>query len=199
MTWSRGTLADFMGDHVVYRNLEPVDTQLDGLRAIWREVGLDHYHVPRKTSAAYAAAMMRFVAQAQTVRGVSQPIARILFVGDTLMNDGTAARNVAEYLPMMGFIGADRPAQPAEQHVDDRLMIANRWTMLDDYRQWLADAAFACDERTVMLLIDLDKTSLGARGRNDHVIDAARVAAVERTMVGALGDAVRPRSVQSRL
>lgn len=187
MSWRRGTLADFMGDRVVYRNLEPVDDQIDGLSAVWEQVGLDHYYVPRKTSEAYAAAMMAFVAQAQQARGIAQPIARILFVGDTLMNDGTAARNVGAYLPMMGFIGADRTAQPAVKRIEDRLLIANRWSMLHDYRSWVQESAFACDEQTVML-IDLDKTSLGARGRNDHVIDTARLAAVERTMVGALGE-----------
>ena len=44
------------------------------------------------------------------------------------------------------------------------------------------------DENTAVIL-DLDKTTLGARGRNDHVIDAARVAAVRLTVGALLGDA----------
>jgi hypothetical protein len=42
------------------------------------------------------------------------------------------------------------------------------------------------DERTAVIL-DLDKTTLGARGRNDQVINAARVEAVRRTVDELLG------------
>jgi hypothetical protein len=38
------------------------------------------------------------------------------------------------------------------------------------------------------VILDLDKTTLGARGRNDHVINAARVEAVRRTVDELLGD-----------
>ena len=187
MTWPRGALADFMGDSLVYRSLEPMDRRIAGLKDTWQGIGLDHYFVPRKTTLAYATALLRFLQQAQQARGVTSPLVRALFVGDTAMNDGTAARNVGQYLPMMGFIGADRLAHPARQEIQDRLLLANRWEMLGDYVAWISDAGFGCDEQTV-LLIDLDKTSLGARGRNDHVIDSARVQAVKRTMVDALGD-----------
>ncbi|MCD6520187.1 MAG: hypothetical protein J7M05_09735 [Anaerolineae bacterium] len=187
MTWKRGTLADFLGDLVVYRNLEPMDARLPGLRASWAEIGLDHYYIPRKTSPDYAAALIFFLRRAQQLRGVAQPLERLLFIGDTLMNDGTAARNVGKYLQLMGFIGADRLAEPAEAQIKGDLMVANRWRALAEFVGWVEGAGFACDERTA-LLIDLDKTSLGARGRNDKVIDAARLQAVQRTMRAALGE-----------
>jgi hypothetical protein len=43
------------------------------------------------------------------------------------------------------------------------------------------------DER-VAVIVDLDKTALGARGRNDRVIDGARVEAVRRTVGDLLGE-----------
>jgi hypothetical protein len=175
-----------MGDRVVYRNLEPMDEQISGLRESWREVGLDHYYVPRKTTPEYAAALNLFVKSAQRTRG-QLPVERALFIGDTLMNDGTAARNLSAYQPVMGFIGADRLDEPISVEIKDDLMIANRWSALGDYVDWVRRSGFACDDRTV-LLIDLDKTSLGARGRNDKVIDTARVQAVQRTMRSALGE-----------
>ncbi|MBC7234953.1 MAG: hypothetical protein H5T69_03865 [Chloroflexi bacterium] len=187
MTWKRGTLADLMADWVVYRNMEPMDPRVAGLRASWAEMGLDHYYVPRKTTPEYAAVLYHILRQVQWARGVASPLERLLFIGDTLMNDGTAARNMARYLPLMGFIGADRLAEEPKYTFDGELMIANRWEHLDDYVRWVRCADFPCDERTA-LLIDLDKTSLGARGRNDKVIDAARVAAVRQTMQDALGD-----------
>lgn len=186
MSWRKGVLADLFQDLVVYRNLEPMDESVLGLRASWKEIGLGEYRVPRKTEPAYARVLMHYLAQAQSMRG-QLSLQRMLFIGDTLMNDGTAARNMARYLPLQGFIGSDRLAQEREVRLEGDLMVANRWAALGDYLQWLEQEGFPCDERTA-LLIDLDKTSLGARGRNDHVINAARVSAVERTMQQALGE-----------
>jgi len=188
MTWRRAALADVIGDAIVYRNLEPVHPNVPGLRGAWSTYGLDHYYVPRKTSPAYAGALFRFLQLFQQERGVTAPLRDLLFVGDTLMNDGTAARNLGQYLPMMGFIGADRPAEPARIELQGDLMVANRWAALGEFLARVRAAGVPLDEGTALLL-DLDKTCLGARGRNDGVIDAARVAAVQHTMRSTLGDA----------
>jgi hypothetical protein len=188
MTWQRGTLAELVGDAIVYRNLEPVYPDVPGLRAAWSTYGLDHYYVPRKTSPAYAGALFRFLQLFQRARGVTAPLRDLLFVGDTLMNDGTAARNLGWHLPMLGFIGADRLAEPARIEVQGDLMVANRWAALGQFLARVRSAGVRPDEGTALLL-DLDKTCLGARGRNDRVIDGARVAAVQHTMRSTLGDA----------
>ena len=102
---------------------------------------------------------------------------------------------------MLGFIGADRLQQEAKIEWQGPLMLANRWRALTDFVEWVQREGVPGDERTA-LLIDLDKTSLGARGRNDKVIDNARVRAVERTMQTALGeqfDAQAFRVVYDRL
>ena len=52
------------------------------------------------------------------------------------------------------------------------------------------------DEATAVI-VDLDKTAVGARGRNDHVIDQARVEAVRRTVGDLLGDEFDPESFQT--
>ncbi|MEN6479816.1 MAG: hypothetical protein ABFD20_09285 [Anaerolineales bacterium] len=186
MSWPRGTLADLFGDNVVYRNLEPQDARLAGLAAIWSTLGLESAAVPRKTTPEYARALQCFISQAQALRGLP-PLERLLFIGDTAMNDGTAARNLGRYWPMRGFIGADRLREAPKVELDGDLMLANRWSALGEFARWMADEGYVGDERTA-LLIDLDKTSLGARGRNDRVIDAARVAAIQRTLSAALGD-----------
>jgi hypothetical protein len=46
------------------------------------------------------------------------------------------------------------------------------------------------------VVIDLDKTAIGARGRNGHTIDAARVRAVHVTVAGILGEAFDPAAFQ---
>ncbi len=193
-------MADFLGDRLTYRNLAPVDPALPGLADIWSEIGLDTCRVPRKTEPAYAAAIYHYLRAAQTRRG-SPPLKRLLFVGDTPMNDGAAARNLGRYLPMRGFIGADRPDEGRQVVLEDRLMLANRWRALTDFTDWVQQDGFIFDEETA-LLVDLDKTALGARGRNDSVIDRARVDAIRLTVEELLGgdfDEAAFRTVYDRL
>ena len=90
---------------------------------------------------------------------------------------------------MRGFIGADRMAQPAVAEWQDDLMMANRWAALGDWLPQVQAAGLPLDEGTALLL-DVDKTCIGARGRNDRLIDAARVAAIRRTMEAALDGAL---------
>jgi hypothetical protein len=160
---------------------------LQGLYAAWAEIGLDHYYVPRKTAPEYALVLVHYLREAQRARGIVAPLERLMFIGDTLMLDGSAARNLGQHLTLRGFIGADRPQQPAQRELQGELMVANRWAALADFVAWVDEAGFASDERTVLLL-DLDKTSLGPRGRNDKVIDNARVEAIQLTMRAALGE-----------
>lgn len=198
--YARKTLADFLGDRVVYRNLDPSDPALPRLADIWQEIGLDTFRVPRKTEPTYAAAIYRFLQAAQAQRGLP-PLERLLFVGDTPMNDGTAAKNLGAYLPMRGFIGTERLAEPATITHEGPLMLANRWQALANFLDWVQTEGFIFDQRTA-LLIDLDKTTLGARGRNDKAIDRARVTAVRLTVEELLGgdfDEAAFRSVYDRL
>ncbi len=181
----KANLASVLDDRVAYRNLEPMAPALPGLRAAWQEIGLDAYRIPRKTEPDYARVLIHFIQLAQAQRG-SAPLERLLFIGDTPMNDAQAARNLGKWLPMRGFIGADRLSQPAQTTVEDGLMLANRWDALASWLQWLRDEGVVIDERTALLL-DIDKTLMGARGRNDHVIDLARVSAIAATMRAALG------------
>jgi hypothetical protein len=74
--------------------------------------------------------------------------------------------------------------------------VANRWAELSGFRQYCRDQSFAVDERTAVI-VDLDKTALGARGRNDEVIDQARVEAVRQTVGALLGDDFDPDAFQA--
>ncbi len=183
--YPRKTMADFLGDRVFYRNLHPADPALPSLADIWQEIGLDSFRVPRKTEPIYAAAAIRFLQAAQAQRG-QPPLERFLFVGDTPMNDGTVAKNMGQYLPMRGFIGADKLSQSKTVNIEGPLMLANRWQALVDFLDWTQSEGFTFDERTALVL-DLDKTTLGPRGRNDKVIDRARVTAVRLTVEELLG------------
>ena len=104
-------LADFLDDRVIYRSLAPADLALPRLADVWGQITQESLRIPRKTEPIYAAAVTRFMQAAQQRRG-APPLEQLLFVGDTPMNDGTAAKNLGGHLPMRGFIGADRLKEP---------------------------------------------------------------------------------------
>lgn len=190
MEIKRACLADFLGDWVTFRNLEPADGRLRGLTAIRRRLGLRGGQIPRKTEPSFAVVITNFLRQAQALREVGVPLTRLLYVGDTRMNDGTAIANLSRHLLIRGFIGTDRLSEPKRVTVEREsgLMVANRWTALADFVDYAAKEGFA-PRPDLAVLVDLDKTALGARGRNDGAVDRARIDAVQRTVAEALGDA----------
>ncbi len=174
----RASLHDFLGDFVVYRNLEPADRRL-------RPPQVAGGTVPRKAEPAYAQTILHLLEQAQALRS-DQRLERFIYIGDTAMNDGQAIRNLGQHLPIYGFIGQERLEERVKVRVENGIMLANRWAALADFIRFLQEEGFIFDETTAAL-IDLDKTAFGARGRNSQVIDAARVEAVRRTVKEVLG------------
>ena len=183
--FERSSIYDILGDLVVYRNLEPVDGRLRGLRRIWAEAELEAYRIPRKGEPAYARVVLHLLRQAQALR-CSEPLRRLLYIGDTRMNDGMTIASLRAHLPVRGFIATERPEEPERVEVSEGVMYANRWAALAGFVDFLDEEGFPLDEGTAAI-VDLDKTAFGARGRNSHVIDAARVEAVRRTVEEVLG------------
>lgn len=180
------TLSAFLGDRVVYRNLEPADTRLQGLQALWPDIGLPAYRIPRKTEPEYAQLLARILRQARALKGGGE-LAQVLYVGDTEHNDGTAFRNLkaATGWPGYAFIAREKPTQSPETHVDQDWYVANRWSALPAFGAFVRDQGIPVDRNTAVVF-DLDKTSIGARGRNDKVIDQARLDGVKQTVAGLL-------------
>ncbi len=186
--FGRGRLSEFLGDRVIYRNLEPCDPRIPGLPALRAQAGLADGVIPRKNEPEYArvvAGMIRQTAKAE--------IRRLLFVGDTRHLDVNAFHNIclAGDWPGAVFIGTDSEAAPKTQisalDASRTLYEANRWSALAGFAAWCSGNGFQVDEHSAVL-IDLDKTAVGARGRNGHVIDRMRQTAVRQTVEGMLGD-----------
>ncbi|TEU13727.1 MAG: hypothetical protein E3J21_17970 [Anaerolineales bacterium] len=182
----RANLYATLGDFVVYRNLEPADERLRGLPEIWPEIGLSSCRIPRKLEPDYATTVVHFLGQAQALRLPNHPLKRLLYIGDTVMNDGTAIANLGQHKPILGVICTERPGEAKKVNVNQGVMTANRWGALRDFVPFVTEEGFPLDEE-MAAIIDLDKTAMGARGRNDGAIDAARVEAVRRTMAEVLG------------
>lgn len=188
-------LGDFWGDFIVYRNLTPADKCLPTLGDLRDELNLAAGIVPRKNEGEYARVVVKILQQARKLTAPGAEIRRIIFLGDTRLLDSTAFANIcaAGNWPGVAFIGAES-ATPQSVELEmmtggQVLYLSNRWSALDGaFREFVASQGFPVDEQTA-LLVDMDKTALGARGRNDSVIDNARVQAVEETVAELLGKA----------
>ncbi len=181
-------LTAFLGNLIVYRNLEPVDRSLPRFAESAAAIGLPDGRVPRKTEMEYARVVAHIIGEAAKASGRRWP-SRLLAVGDTRLNDGTAFRNLQTVTGWEGAaaICAEKPAVAASlEEAEPGLFLANRWPLLEAFDRLLGDRGLAAGEETVAV-IDLDKTAIGARGRNDRVIDEARLDGVRATAVSLLG------------
>jgi hypothetical protein len=183
------SLHETLGDFIVYRNLVPADPRLPSFGDLRGPLGLESKSLPRKAEPEYGRVLAEMLRQARQVEISEGSIERIVYVGDTRLNDGTAFRNLcaAGGWPGWAFIGADRLADPASTEVGPSLYLANRWSALPGFLSFLEQEGFALNEETAVV-VDVDKTAIGARGRNDKVIDEARVEGVKRTVADLLGD-----------
>jgi hypothetical protein len=192
--YGRTRLSAFLGDRVVYRNLIPLDRRLPSLAELAGKVGLAPDVTPRKSEPDYARVIVEILRRAIRLDAPGASIKKLVFVGDTRLNDSTAFANICAAGDWSGyaFIAAEDEktaaidiAQPGMNAV---LYFSNRWASLFDFDAYIAQQDFVIDEQTAVI-VDLDKTALGARGRNAHVIDLARRSAVRDTVSGLLGDA----------
>jgi hypothetical protein len=191
-SYGRTTVSEFLGDSIVFRGLEPADPRLLGLAALQPALSLQLGQVPRKNEADYARVVVSILNQACKLEAPHAVLQRLIFVGDTRLSDGTAFVNMCQVSgwPGIAFIGSEN-SQPAKvellpQEGGGSLYLSNRWSGLADFDRYCSGHGFPVDERTAVV-VDLDKTTLGARGRNAQVIDAARVRAVRETVAALMG------------
>jgi hypothetical protein len=182
------SLHEIMGDLIVYRNLIPADPRLPSVDALRDDLGLGDRPLPRKAEREYGRVVAEMLRRARALDLPGTTVQRLVYIGDTRLNDGTAFRNLcaAGEWPGWCFIGRDTMSQPAQVEVEGNLYVANRWSALPDFLRYVEAQGLALDEATA-LVIDIDKTAIGARGRNDGVIDEARVEGVRRTVADLLG------------
>ena len=197
-TYGKSTVAEFLGDFIVFRNLIPMDKRLPSLKQLRPELNLAENETPRKHELVYAQVIAALLKAAQKLQNPNAEIKRLLFVGDTRMSDGNAFDNICQAMGWQGiiFIGSENNAPVQFESLatvgGQTMLLSNRWSALSvneefNLRQFCAAHQFPINENTAVI-IDLDKTALAARGRNAHVIDQARVQAVQDTVATILGE-----------
>jgi hypothetical protein len=201
-TIGKSALNEFLGDFVVYRNLAPVDNRLPSLGTLREELGLPPGLVPRKSEPEYARVVAAILKRARELTAPGVDIRRVVFLGDTRLLDANAFSNICKAggWPGIAFIGSENTSDAKivveTSEGGQKLFLSNRWAALDgahaaamgvqSFQGFCTENGFEIDAHTA-LLIDIDKTALGARGRNAATIDNARVQAVFETVADLLG------------
>ena len=186
---TKASLFDLVGDLVIFRDLDPVDLRLPRFAEAAAAIGVTGAARPRKHEPAYAQMMTWYLRRARALDAPDTQLTEIVYLGDTAMADGNAFRNLRTAGGWRGwaFIGAEKDEELAVSEKDG-VYQANRWSALAEFASWLLHQGAVLDARTAVI-VDIDKTALGARGRNDGAIDRARVTAIEITAAEALGPA----------
>ncbi|WP_298816590.1 hypothetical protein [Chloroflexus sp.] len=183
---ARATIADLTDDRVIYRDLQPCDPALPGIATLRTVLGLPANVTPRKRDMAYAHVILALARAAQALRN-GLPLTTVVVIGDT-DNDRLLTvhlQRVGE-VAAYGFIGVDRPVAPATLEWVDGVASATRWALA---HQWAAElTAQGVDWSRTAVLIDIDKTLLGPRGRSDGAIDDARAEAAVIVATELLGN-----------
>lgn len=190
--YGKASVSEFLEDFIVYRNLVPMDKRLPSMADICKKLGLSLENIPRKTTKEYARIMTVLLSEARSITLPGASIERVIFIGDTRMNDGTAFSNICQAGSWKGmaFIGSEKKESEkwvVEDLENELIFSSNRWTALSKFEDETRKRSFSIDKHTA-ILIDLDKTALGARGRNDKVIDRARVQAAKIVAENLLGN-----------
>lgn len=184
------SLSEFLDDRFVYRDLQPVDPGYQGYSQCARLFGLDPMEIPRKTDRSYSKVAVWIVDHMQEMRQQDE-VEELIFIGDTPGTDGMAFNRMMEYAQWKGscFIGAENREAPPNLNwqAEFRYADANRWSLLADWVETLLANQLALDGHTAVI-VDIDKTALGARGRNDQVINEARLAGMHKALEGQMDD-----------
>jgi hypothetical protein len=197
-SYGRTTLSEFLGDLVVYRKLAPVDARLPSQAEARRALGMPDGRTPRKSELDYARLVAHILGAARALDAPGAKIERLLYLGDTQLHDGVTFTNLCQVGGWQGraLIVNEKPEALKISGEHHPIYLSNRWEGVFEFDQICRAQALTVDEHTAVIL-DLDKTALGGRGRNDKVIDGARVLAVHQTVAGALGKEFDPQSFQT--
>ena len=183
------SLSDLFDDRVIYRSLEPIDRRLSGLKSARYQLGLNGTQIPRKLDEAYSKVALFILENAQERRRAA--LDEIVFIGDTRSGDAQAFQNLRSLSGRAGtaFIGNEKADLPSadQRDVEGGFFFANRWAGLADWAAWSLEQGLKFDKNTA-IVVDIDKTALGARGRNDRTIDAARLKGLFQAAQRTLGD-----------
>ncbi len=190
---------DLLGDFIVYRRLNPLDPRLPTLASLRDHLKLLPGVIPRKSTSEYARVIALILKHAGSLNATGTDTTQLVYIGDTRLSDENAFLNICRVTGWNGaaFIAAEDVRPPQQELVEQGegiILLSNRWATIADFDRLCRKTGIRFDRHTAVL-IDLDKTALGARGRNDRVIDSVRRDAMRSTIFDLLGDSLEEESL----
>lgn len=168
------SVTDLFADRIALRDLEPRSSAVRGLGALRAQLKLAAPFVPCKNEVDYAAVVLEFIAD------LAGADVDILYVGDTVFNDGSVICNLSSLVPgrVFGFLGNENGFGHGDDFIIGPVYFGRRWTSLVRFVSEARRRGLAFGKRTVGLF-DLDQTVYAAKGRNDSALYQARWTAIE--------------------
>jgi len=186
------SLHEVLGDFVAYRSLRAFDARLHPASQDTDRANGGLVFAPRKCDPVYGAAVVKLLTRARAIEPPYAPLSHLLYVGDSYVNDVAAFRSIAAAAGWSGiaFIG-NETSLPMSLSIEAgeggiAVVSSNHWSAVADLDRLANDRGIPIDASTAVI-VDIDKTALGARGRNDAVIDLARRSALRHTLAAYLG------------
>lgn len=161
MRFERGTLNDIFNNYIVFRELNPINKSLPSFEEIKAKLHLES--LPRKKDKEYALVLKEILKSALS-------FSNIIYIGDTFLSDLTVVENLKDLgIDVFGVITDESVSETSSPH--DYIVFNNSWSRLEEI------VLDKIREKTI-LLVDIDKTAIGAHGRNHLPIDKARTDAI---------------------
>ncbi len=207
------SISDLLGGFIAYRSLCPMDARLRGIPAAQPGCDLDRSakgsesaaRVPRKGTEDHARVVAAFLREAHRLSHEDPRMSpsRLLYVGDSAGSDASSFAGLCRVTGWAGraLIVAEttQTARVRSERVGRNVVLfANRWETLGGFAEQAFADGYGADERTV-IVVDVDKTLIGARGRNSAPLDCARLEAVLHVARQATGGTIDERLLGSNL
>lgn len=162
--YKRDFLNTLFEDYIIFRELNIVKNSLPNFEFISKVLNLNS--LPRKKDKEYVKVLSYLIDSIGEFR-------KIIYLGDTFLNDKSVVENLTSLnkYEVLGIITEGK----GEKRKENNILINDRWENLYNI---FDDLNIKFDKFT-FLIVDIDKTIIGARGRNDNSIVKARFDAIK--------------------
>ncbi|MGC8690655.1 MAG: hypothetical protein ACP5SP_04380 [Caldisericum sp.] len=161
MMFKKGILNDIFRDYIIFRELNPVKKSLPNFETLKDKLELQA--LPRKKDKEYALVISEILKSAMD-------FSNIVYLGDTFLSDLTVIKNLEELgFDIFGVITDEEKTNFESPY--PYVVFNNSWAKIKDF------VSDKISDKTIVI-IDIDKTAIGAHGRNHLPIDKARTDAI---------------------
>jgi hypothetical protein len=170
-------------NNIVLRDLEPLNSKIQGLSSISEQLLFSSDYLPRKNETNYAKVVHSFIQDIGDGR-----IKYVFYVGDSLFNDGYVIKNLLNMnqLQVLGFICNQDKLQLGEFLLGN-IILSDNWAHLWKLVEEGLRRGFLINDQTIGIF-DLDNTTYAAKGRASEPLTMARLEAVISLLREAIGE-----------